>query len=212
MTAADDQDVLAAEYVLGTLDPDERAQARALISVDAAFAGSVRAWERRLGDLCVMVEPVEPPEPIWEAIKTGIAGGEPAAPMQLPAVEAAPMEEAAPEVPSAEVIALSRSVGLWRSIALIVCALAVILAAHVMTGLYAPEFLPDGLRPAPVAMAPASPSAAGPAKPAGTDGTDSTSVSPPVTGSAAPAPPVPEAPPAASAPNAEPAPDSKTAN
>jgi hypothetical protein len=36
MTAAppsDDQDLLAAEYVLGTLDPDERAQARALASV-----------------------------------------------------------------------------------------------------------------------------------------------------------------------------------
>src|ERR1700680_2149255 len=62
--AAPDTDVLAGEYVLGTLDPDERAAAHNLIAADAAFAAKVKVWERRLGELHLMVEPIElEPEP-----------------------------------------------------------------------------------------------------------------------------------------------------
>src|SRR6266567_932416 len=53
-------DALAAEYVLGTLDLEERTQARTLLHADQAFAGSVELWERRFGELYLMVEPVEP--------------------------------------------------------------------------------------------------------------------------------------------------------
>jgi hypothetical protein len=63
-----DTDSLAAEYVLGTLDSDERAQAVALLT-DEAFAAKVRIWERRLGELHLMVEPVEPDARLWERIK-----------------------------------------------------------------------------------------------------------------------------------------------
>ncbi|MGA8410627.1 MAG: anti-sigma factor, partial [Xanthobacteraceae bacterium] len=45
MTSDDDRDVLAAEYVLGTLDAAERAQAEALVRADASFATLVRGWE-----------------------------------------------------------------------------------------------------------------------------------------------------------------------
>ena len=62
-------DALAAEYVLGTLDSDEREQARALLRTDAAFAVKVSQWERRLGELHLMVEPVEPDAGIWARIK-----------------------------------------------------------------------------------------------------------------------------------------------
>ena len=72
----DDRDALAAEYVLGTLSADERDQAEALILIDPGFAEVVRAWERRLGELNVMVEAVDPPEEIWERIKTDIDGAE----------------------------------------------------------------------------------------------------------------------------------------
>ncbi len=57
----DAQDALAAEYVLGTLSGDEREHAEALLEIDPGFAESVRLWERRLGELNVMVEAVEPP-------------------------------------------------------------------------------------------------------------------------------------------------------
>jgi anti-sigma-K factor RskA len=63
-------DALAAEYVLGTLDSDEREQARALLGTDAAFAVKVSQWERRLGELHLMVEPVEPDAGIWARIKS----------------------------------------------------------------------------------------------------------------------------------------------
>ncbi len=72
----DDRDALAAEYVLGTLSADERDQAEALLLIDPGFAEIVRGWERRLGELNVMVEAVEPPPDIWERIKTDIDGAE----------------------------------------------------------------------------------------------------------------------------------------
>jgi anti-sigma-K factor RskA len=75
----DDRDALAAEYVLGTLSADERDQAEALLAIDPAFAEIVRVWERRLGELNVMVEAVEPPAEVWEKVKAEIDGLEGAA-------------------------------------------------------------------------------------------------------------------------------------
>jgi anti-sigma-K factor RskA len=66
------QDALAAEYVLGTLSSDEREHAEALRDIDPGFADSVRLWERRLGELNVMVEAVEPPPAVWEKISAEI--------------------------------------------------------------------------------------------------------------------------------------------
>jgi anti-sigma-K factor RskA len=70
----DDRDALAAEYVLGTLSADEREQAEALLVIDPGFAEIVRLWERRLGELNVMVEAVEPPPDVWEKIQSEITG------------------------------------------------------------------------------------------------------------------------------------------
>jgi anti-sigma-K factor RskA len=95
----DDRDALAAEYVLGTLSADERDQTEALLEIDPGFAEIVRVWERRLGELNVMVEAVEPPAEVWEKIRTGIdsaglrsgigaqtgpASGEQSAPQTMP--------------------------------------------------------------------------------------------------------------------------------
>lgn len=74
----DDKDALAAEYVLGTLSADERDQAEAMLSIDPGFATIVRQWERRLGELNVMVEAVEPPPEVWDKIKSQIGSTEPA--------------------------------------------------------------------------------------------------------------------------------------
>jgi anti-sigma-K factor RskA len=89
----EDLDALAAEYVLGTLAGEERTHAEAMIAIDPGFAEVVRQWERRLGELNVMVEAVEPPAEVWDKIKSDI--GAPAPPAHL---ESAPQiaEELSP--------------------------------------------------------------------------------------------------------------------
>ena len=77
-------DALAAEYVLGTLDSDEREQARALLGTDAAFAVKVSQWERRLGELHLMVEPVEPDAGIWARIKSKMPEAQQRSNVRLP--------------------------------------------------------------------------------------------------------------------------------
>jgi anti-sigma-K factor RskA len=74
-----DQDLraLAAEFVLGTLDPDERARANELLNSDDQFRGLVGTWERRFGELHLMVEPVEPPPSVWQRIRGKVTGVEP---------------------------------------------------------------------------------------------------------------------------------------
>jgi anti-sigma-K factor RskA len=68
----EDQNALAAEYVLGTLPLEERGRAEALLLIDTAFAELVHQWERRLGELNVMVESVEPPADLWKKIEPDI--------------------------------------------------------------------------------------------------------------------------------------------
>jgi anti-sigma-K factor RskA len=65
----DDLSPLAAEYVLGTLEADERTRASVLLDVDPKFRDTVRVWERRLGELHLMVEPVVPEPRIWDRIR-----------------------------------------------------------------------------------------------------------------------------------------------
>jgi anti-sigma-K factor RskA len=107
----DAQDALAAEYVLGTLSADEREHAEALLTLDPGFAASVRQWERRLGELNVMVEAVEPSPEVWDKIKAEIATASPpsdapsAAPLSVSPDVGAPTllieTPAAPVVPPA---------------------------------------------------------------------------------------------------------------
>jgi anti-sigma-K factor RskA len=101
----DAQDALAAEYVLGTLSADEREHAEALLTLDPGFAASVRMWERRLGELNVMVEAVEPPPELWDKIKAELGGVETSseAPQAAPVpASAEPPAETPPETPAAE--------------------------------------------------------------------------------------------------------------
>jgi hypothetical protein len=96
MSETGDLDTLAAEYVLGTLDGPERAQAQAVLGVDEAFAAKVRIWERRLGELHLMVEPVEPDGEIWERIKGKMPAPEPSQEIKPPEPEGTEPKEAVP--------------------------------------------------------------------------------------------------------------------
>ena len=60
MAYSEDHIALAAEYALGTLDADERAQVETMMSVDKDFTAIVDAWEHKLGVLNQMVGSVEP--------------------------------------------------------------------------------------------------------------------------------------------------------
>jgi hypothetical protein len=88
----EDTDLLAAEFVLGTLDSEERANAQSRLRTDHGFIAMVRIWERRFGELHLMVEPVEPDAQILQRIKAKI-------------VEIAPSEPAPHGKPPAEVTA-----------------------------------------------------------------------------------------------------------
>jgi len=73
MSDQPDNDLLAAEYVLGSLEGEERRAAERLLVTDAAFAGSVAAWQQRLTPLAAQVSPVAPPADLWARIESGIS-------------------------------------------------------------------------------------------------------------------------------------------
>jgi anti-sigma-K factor RskA len=167
----DGMDVRAAEYVLGTLDPDQRAEAQALIAADTEFLALVHKWERRLGELNVLVAPVEPPPETWDRIKARIAGGETA---PAPAVvESSPVAGSpvagspAPQIepvktprrppgPGAEgtgadlIDLMTRRLRRSRRIAAVAAALAAVLAALMVARDYRPDLLPQAVRPRPM--------------------------------------------------------------
>ena len=74
----DEDRPLAGEYVLGVLDADERAQARARIAAEPAFARAVQWWETHLTPLAADVRSVEPSTGLWPRIANLI--GDPARP------------------------------------------------------------------------------------------------------------------------------------
>jgi anti-sigma-K factor RskA len=74
MSDADDIDMLAAEYALGTLPAGERAAVVVRAQSDAVLAAAIAAWEQRLGPLVETVVPREAPAGVWERIEARING------------------------------------------------------------------------------------------------------------------------------------------
>ncbi len=145
----EDRDAIAAEYVLGTLDADERAQAEALVLFEPAFAEAVGRWERRLGELNVLVTAVEPPAAVWERIKAQLPNVPPSEAIRLPAIE--PPKPPAPEtnVAGAEVIDLTQRMRRWRGLTVMTGTLAACLVALVLAQEFRPGLLPPTWRPTP---------------------------------------------------------------
>ena len=143
MTMDEDREGMAVEYALGTLDADERAQADAMLLVDPEFAAEVARWERRLGELNVLVAPVEPQAAVWEKIHAGVAEAAPAEPMRLPQV----VTPAVAGEPSAEIIDLTQRMRRWRGLTVMSGALAACLVGIVVAREYRPDVLPADWRP-----------------------------------------------------------------
>ncbi|TGN88762.1 hypothetical protein EOW77_0012455 [Bradyrhizobium yuanmingense] len=100
MAYTEDHIALAAEYALGTLGADERAQVETMMAVDPAFAEIVQAWAYRLGALNQMVGPVEPRPIVWENIRAEIARTIAAQEPPAPAEASPPPQPPVPETPS----------------------------------------------------------------------------------------------------------------
>jgi anti-sigma-K factor RskA len=158
MAYTEDHVALAAEYALGTLDLDERAQAETMMAVDKEFAAIVQAWEFRLAVLNQMVGSVEPRPIVWENIKAAIGHtASPQEPLVLPESpppsRPPPVEpEAVRQVPIADgtsVIRLESRVKRWRNIASAVGALAAALVVMLALQVYQPDALPSAIRPKP---------------------------------------------------------------
>jgi anti-sigma-K factor RskA len=159
MAYSEDHIALAAEYALGTLDADERAQVETMIAADKEYAAIVQAWEFRLGVLNQMVGSVEPRPLVWDNIRRAIGHGE-QAPLVLP--QAPPPIAPAPEAndnvvaaslpPAAEgsnVIQLNSRIRRWRNVASFASAIAAALLVMVGLQVYQPDALPDSIRPKP---------------------------------------------------------------
>jgi anti-sigma factor ChrR (cupin superfamily) len=71
--AADGDDRIAAELVLGTLDGARRARALARLEDEPEWRRRVAEWERRLGGLAEAVSPIEPPPGLWASIERAVA-------------------------------------------------------------------------------------------------------------------------------------------
>jgi anti-sigma-K factor RskA len=102
-------DMLAAEYVIGTLDLAEAEAARARIELDRLFAAEVRFWEGVLYPLTSLVAPVDPPTTLWSRIEA--TTGAPSLPVR-------PVNDNRP--------------GFWRPLALASLAVAAGLAAFLV--------------------------------------------------------------------------------
>ena len=68
----DQKDILAAEYVLGTLDENSRVSVRKALSSDPALAQAVQVWEGRLTSLEQQSAAMAPPAELWARIQAAL--------------------------------------------------------------------------------------------------------------------------------------------
>jgi anti-sigma-K factor RskA len=107
MSEHSDRDLLAAEYVLGSLEGEERGEAERLLASDPAFARSVADWQQRLTPLAAQVAPVAPPVDLWARIDRSIT-------------------------PAGNVVGFRRRVRFWQASTGVALAIAASLAAFIV--------------------------------------------------------------------------------
>ena len=76
MTEGEDIDGTAAEYVLGSLDVDERKEVAARRRTDAVLDQAIKAWETRLGPLNDHTPGIEPPPFVFQRLADRLWAGE----------------------------------------------------------------------------------------------------------------------------------------
>jgi anti-sigma-K factor RskA len=176
MDYSEDHIALAAEYALGTLDAEERAQVETMMSADTNYKSVVEAWEFRLGVLNQMVGSVEPRPEVWDKIRSAVGFSEtsvpPAAPVPAPEINTPQVKPPRIEAPEIEVrpavsmaspviaavdippdasnlVFLSARARRWRNLATLTTAIAAVLLALIGVDVYQPDLVPEPLRPKP---------------------------------------------------------------
>ena len=152
---SEDHIALAAEYALGTVDADERAQVETMMALDTDFAALVNSWEFKLGALNQMVGSIEPRPVVWENIQIAIGHSEPQAAIVLPEAPppvvpdlfaTAPGDEAVDNAATLPSIAHARR---WRTVATVATAIAAALVAMLAVQVFQPDLLPQVMRAKP---------------------------------------------------------------
>ncbi len=134
MNGDDDIDMLAAEYVIGTLDGAERAGVDARRRTDKELDAAIEDWERRLSPLLDGYAPVPPPALLKQRVAEKIAA---AAADQAGASESAGAGRG-PSAGVADIGRLRRQMRGWRAAAVAGYAIAAGLAAVVIMREVAP--------------------------------------------------------------------------
>lgn len=114
MTTPDDIDILAGEYVLGTLDVAERAAVEHRRRTDRRLDAAIRSWETRLAPLDAATGPVAPPDGLYDKIEARIRA------LDTPATAAV-----------IDLDAVRRRLRQWRALAIGASAIAASLVAFV---------------------------------------------------------------------------------
>ncbi|MEM7022403.1 MAG: anti-sigma factor, partial [Pseudomonadota bacterium] len=133
----EDLDMLAAEYVLGTLDGGARAAANEQIRSDREFARLVSDWEWRLAPLADSIKPVEPPTEVWTEIERNLAVRQPIT------------KPAQPPKRRRRRRGKSTEHAFWRWWTFCMGAVAASLAAFIAVHAVRPDLLPSGVRLGP---------------------------------------------------------------
>ncbi|MFZ1431428.1 MAG: anti-sigma factor [Geminicoccaceae bacterium] len=76
MASEDDLDMLAGEYVLGALPPDERMAVKRRLLDHPELAQRVAAWEARLAPLSEDLQPVTPRPQVWQQVRRTITASQ----------------------------------------------------------------------------------------------------------------------------------------
>ena len=83
----DEDDLLAAEYALGTLDHETRERVQFRLLHDPAFQRSVMVWEERFSPLAEHLSPADAPADLWDGFDESRDGGAPVFATTLKAAE-----------------------------------------------------------------------------------------------------------------------------
>ncbi|MDM0046264.1 anti-sigma factor [Variovorax dokdonensis] len=86
LSTPQDRDAAAAEFVLGTLNAEERAGFSAAMAQDRALQAAVYAWQDRLLPLSARVAPAQPDAVLWQRIEVALEGA------SMPAARARPRQ------------------------------------------------------------------------------------------------------------------------
>jgi anti-sigma-K factor RskA len=116
-----DRSVAAGEYVMGTLDANERAAFETALTTDAALQAEVYAWQDKLMSLALRVPPAEPAPATWAGIEARLARPAVGAHRGATPPEAARRGEAANDP-------FWRRVGLWQTISGLAVAACLVMA------------------------------------------------------------------------------------